>query len=599
MKLPLALAAPFLRFDFIGADGRPAPATFTNPVEVIVATRTSDVRDAMRAVEEGLRRGCHAAGFVSYEAAPGFDDALITHESGRMPLVWFGLFEHREVETPWPDESNPTRPAGGRTVASVWRPDVTAQDYRRAVDAVRDAILDGESYQANYTFRLRSWVDCAMTEAIYQYLVQEQRAPYSAFLDIGDWQVISASPELFFRIDSGVVTTRPMKGTAARGSSPADDAAQAEWLRSSEKNRAENVMIVDLARNDVGRIAEVGSVRVSSLFDVERYPSLWQMVSTVEGRVRSNASLTDVFTAMFPAGSITGAPKAASMRLIASLEASPRGVYCGAIGFASPNGPAVFSVGIRTMTIDTTCGRAEYGAGGGITWDSTADDEHDEAMAKAATLSALPAFELLETLRLEPGEMVRLDRHLARLRASALALGFRCDDAALRTALLAHARQWPGARRRVRLRVSRSGAVTIESAPADQPILEPVTVALASEPIARGEPLLVHKTTARGMYERHRRSHPDAFDVLLWNENGELTEFTIGNVVVDLHGERCTPPVSCGLLPGVFRGALIESGAVRERPIRVAELESASRIWLVNSVREWVEVRLRLPGGEL
>jgi para-aminobenzoate synthetase/4-amino-4-deoxychorismate lyase len=263
---------------------------------------------------------------------------------------------------------------------------------------------------------------------LYAQLALAERVPYAAFIEIDDWAVLSLSPELFFRRDADRLTTQPMKGTAPRGRWAAEDAARAEGLRTSEKNRAENVMIVDLCRNDMSRVCDIGTVAAPSMFEVVRYPTVWQMVSTIEGRVARSAGLQDIFRALFPAGSITGAPKSSSMRLIAGLEQAPRGVYCGAIGYASPDGRATFNVAIRTMTVHRPTGRAEYGVGGGITWDSTAADEHAEAMQKAACLEVRPPFSLFETMRFENGGYVRLDGHLRRLRESADYFGFRVRE---------------------------------------------------------------------------------------------------------------------------------------------------------------------------
>ncbi len=549
----------------------------------------------MAEVEAGLRAGCHAAGFVSYEAAPGFDPVLIAKPPGEMPLVWFGLFDAAQSRPATAGEAAvDAGPACGPPIC--WEPDVTPGEYQDGVEAVREAIVRGDSYQANYTFRLRASAAPRNAAALYRRLAPDQRAPYSAHLDLGRWQILSLSPELFFRIDNGLITTKPMKGTAPRGMSVDDDAARAAWLRSSEKNRAENVMIVDLARNDIGRVAEIGSVRATKLFDVECYPSVFQMVSTVQGRLRPGTTLTEVFTALFPAGSITGAPKASSMRLIETIERGPRGVYCGAIGYAAPNGNAVFNVAIRTATIDTATERAEFGTGGGITWDSLVHDEYAEALSKAACLEPMPAFDLLETMRLEHDEFARLDGHLARLRRSAAYFDRPFAEGTIREALAAHAQLHPGGRRRVRMRVDAAGKPHLTSEPFTATADTPQAVVLASTPVSRADRWLYHKTTRRAVYDRLRAEHPHAFDVLLWNEADELTEFTIGNLVVEIDGERWTPPVACGLLPGVFRESQLEAGAIRERVLTRADLPRATRVWLINSVREWVDVRLA-PGG--
>jgi para-aminobenzoate synthetase/4-amino-4-deoxychorismate lyase len=584
-------AVPHLRFDFADAAGRRTPLIFERPVEVVVATDVGDVRRAMEDVEAGRRRGLYAAGFVSYEAAPGFDAALTTHAPAGPPLVWFGLFEP-PVSDASSSVTHDTRRIDEDTRPLTWTSDITPDAYGAGIAAVREAILSGDSYQANYTFRLHATIDPRETRALYRRLAIDQRAPYSAFLDLGRWQILSLSPELFFRIDGGRLVTRPMKGTAPRGLWREDDEAQAVWLAASEKNRAENVMIVDLARNDVGRIADIGSVRASSLFDVERYPSVWQMVSTVEGRLRAGTTIADVFTALFPAGSITGAPKTSSMRLIASIERAPRGVYCGAIGYVSPDGDAAFNVAIRTAAIDVEAGVATYGVGGGITWDSRAEDEHAEAMSKAACLTPAPAFDLIETMRLDDGRCVREARHLQRLRESAAFFDRPFDADGVTHALRERARAHAGPSRRVRLRLDATGRPHVESWPLDAPVRQPAPVALAATPVSHRDWRLYHKTTQRDVYERHRRERPDVFDVLLWNDERAVTEFTIGNLVAELDGHRWTPDRRCGLLAGVFRGELLDAGEIHERVIHLDDLARATRLWLINSLREWVEVRL-------
>jgi para-aminobenzoate synthetase/4-amino-4-deoxychorismate lyase len=575
-----------LRFDFANANSVVESLRFSSPIRLIVAHEIADVLYAMEQGESALAGGKYIAGFVSYEAAAAFDSALTTKPSSDLPLVWFGVFDAPAAA---PRLTNDVAPPD-----ATWTSAITRADHHRGVDAVRAAIADGETYQINYTFRLEAEIAPASVPPLYSALARAERVPYGALLDLGEWQLLSLSPALFFRADlkSGRIVTQPMKGTAARGPWLEDDDARAETLARSDKNRAENVMIVDLVRNDITRVAEFGSVRASSLFHVDRYPSVLQMVSTVEGRLRPNTTLTDIFRALFPAGSITGAPKSSSMRLIAALEHAPRGAYCGAIGFASPGGEAVFNVAIRTITARAD-GRAEYGVGGGVTWDSDAGDEYAEALSKAACLVVRPEFELLETLRSELGEPIRLDKHLERLAASAAYFGFTIDLDRAREAVFAEARRHPADTRRLRARVSRSGIVVVESQALElaRPALTPVE--LASSPIDRNDRFLYHKTTNRSVHERHASEHPGAFDVLLWNGARELTEFTRGNVVVELDGVRVTPPRACGLLNGVFRRELIATGQVVERIVTIDDLAAASRMWFVNSLREWVAVELR------
>jgi len=589
------------RFDFLGTGDDP-PLLFHAPDRVIVARTVEDVPAVMAAVDQGLRDGFHAAGYVSYEAAAAFDDALVTRPASALPLVCFGLFRSIEAAPPLTEPTLPTSPR--------WTPSMTADEHARGVATVREAIAAGDTYQINYTFRLNAMQDPATVEALYAHLMRAERAPFAAHLDLGSdlggWQLLSLSPELFFQLRDGRLVTRPMKGTAPRGRWAEEDTALRDGLATSTKNRAENVMIVDLGRNDMSRVCTVGSVAATSLFDVERYPTVWQMVSTVEGQVRPGVGLQDIFAALFPAGSITGAPKSSSMRLIAALEREPRGAYCGAIGYASPDGNATFSVAIRTMTVDAGTGQATYGIGGGITWDSVAGDEHDEAMQKAACLDIRPPFSLIETLRLEKGVFVRLGRHLDRLRASADYFGFECDVERLRTVLGAHAGTCTAEAHRVRLLLNRQGHVGVQIDRLLPTPAGPLMFTVATEPVNSRDRFLCHKTTRREVYERQgeRQSAPHVevaeaspWDVLLWNERGEVTEFTRGNLVLELDGVRCTPARESGLLAGVFRAELLDQHQVVERVLTREDLAQATRVWFINSVRGSVLVTVGDTGA--
>jgi len=366
-----------------------------------------------------------------------------------------------------------------------------------------------------------------------------------------------------------------------------------DWLRNSEKNRAENLMIVDMMRNDLGKVAEVGSVEASNLFAVERYPTVLQMTSAV--RSNTSAGLAEILTALFPGASITGAPKIRTMEIIAELEKGPRGVYCGAIGYLAPNRQAQFNLAIRTVTIDRKNGEAEYGVGGGITWGSESGEEYAECLTKARLLWVEPAqFELLESILWEPGEgYFLLEKHLERLGGSAEYFDHRFDPDEVRTRLSEVAGLFPPAPRKVRLRVARDGAIFIESAPlAPEDSCRTWRVGLAASPVDPSDPLLYHKTTRREIYEAARAARPDCDDVFLWNPRGEITESTIANVVVRREGADFTPPLSAGLLPGTFRAHLLETGRIREKTIAISELPKAGEIFLINAVRKWLRVDL-------
>jgi para-aminobenzoate synthetase/4-amino-4-deoxychorismate lyase len=575
-------AAVVLDFaDDFGAGGR---ARFTRPVEIINAHTLEEVRPALAEVERAAASGMYAAGFVAYEAAPAFDRALKAGPGvPGLPLVWFGVFD---------GESGREACVAGEFNVSGWEPSVGRDAYERSVEAVREAIARGDTYQVNYTLRLRARFE-GDDFAFYERLRAAQRTRFGAYVNAGRFRVLSASPELFFRRRGRRVETRPMKGTAPRGRFGEEDETIAAGLAASEKNRAENLMIVDLLRNDLGRVAETGTVRVEELFKVERYPTVFQMTSTVACELRKGVGLSDVFAALFPCGSVTGAPKVSTSRIIAALEDGPRGVYCGAVGFVAPGGDAAFNVAIRTVVIDSETGGAVYGVGGGVTWDSTPGGEYEEALDKTKVLTERPTdFELLETLRLDAAGFHLLEEHLARLRASAEYFDFPVSVEDARAALGRHAAEHAGggSARRVRLLVSADGRARVESEPLQETPPAPRRVALALTPVDSSDRFLFHKTTRRGVYEARRAERPGLFDVLLWNERGELTEFTNGNLVVELDGGRWTPPRESGLLAGTFRVELLRRGEVAERVLTKNDLARAERVWFVNGVRGWVEV---------
>ncbi len=552
---------------------------FAEPRRTIVARRPGDVASALCAVEAEVEKGgWWAAGFVSYEAAPAFDSALTVRREDRFPLLWFGIYGGPVRSSAFPASSSTVAPPAD------WRPSVTAEEYRDAIGRIKEYIRSGDTYQVNYTYRLTSRFDGGPFE-LFTAIVPAQRASCAAFIDTGEWALCSASPELFFRLDGDAIESRPMKGTAPRGLSAADDLARAASLRASTKERAENVMIVDMVRNDCGRIAETGSVEVASIYDVEKYPTLWQMTSTV--RARTRAGLAGILGALFPPASVTGAPKPRTMAIIAELESSPRRAYTGAIGFWGPGRRAQFNVAIRTVLVDTARREAEYGVGGGIVWDSTAEGERDECATKARVLAARqPEFSLLETMRWSPDEgYFLLEKHLARLAASAGYFDYPMRPGQAEKELDALARRLPHRPHRVRLLLDRKGSVAVEAAAlAPRGGAAPLRVALARAPIDPADPFLYHKTTRRRVYEEARAGRPGFDDVILYNGRGEVTESTIANVAVEIGGVLCTPPVSCGLLPGTFRELLLDRGEVRERPVTLAELRESPRAVLFNSV---------------
>ncbi len=559
---------------------------FTQPCRILMASRPDEVVPALRAVDEAVRtEGLYAAGFVSYEAAPAFDPALTTRADGEFPLLWFGLYREPAVVTFPPVRAALNPPA------FAWQPSVSREEYDKGFHAIREFIRNGDTYQVNFTYRLRSPTRPDPWEFFLQ-LAADEEPPYGAFLDCGDWMVCSASPELFFRLDGNFIESRPMKGTAARGRWFEEDRRNAADLRASGKDQAENVMIVDMVRNDLGRVAEAGSVAVASLFDVEQYPTVWQMTSTVTARTQ--APLDRIFAALFPPASMTGAPKRRTMEIIAQLETSPRRVYSGAIGFVAPGRQAQFNVAIRTVLFHRKSGRAEYGVGGGIVWDSHPAREWEECAVKTRILSPRrPEFDLLETLRWTPVQGYwLLDYHLKRLHESALYFGFCLDLARVRDELERLARGLPKAPHKARLLLSRKGAVSATATPLDLRASGFADLALALSPVDSREVFLYHKTTHRRVYHDALATRPGAADVLLFNEKGEITESTIANVAVEIGRGLYTPPVRCGLLPGTLRARLLEHNKVREKILFPEDVLSAERVYLINSVRGMHRVKV-------
>ncbi|MBI3647313.1 MAG: aminodeoxychorismate synthase component I, partial [Actinobacteria bacterium] len=496
------------RFD----DLTPGGTSFrlVGPVGVLEAKRPDEVAGAIAGAEAAAARGLWVGGFVAYEAAPGLDPALKvrSREAGDpfvdLPLAWFAMFEEaEETKLPAPPDDAP------QEADAAWRPSVDRETYERAIREIHERIRDGDTYQVNYTLRLRSRV-AGDERGLYRDLCHAQRGAYAAYLDLGRYRILSASPELFFAIDGGRIATKPMKGTARRGRWPAEDAQVASALLTSAKDRAENAMIVDLLRSDLGRISRSGTVGWSDVFDSERYETVWQLTSTVASELAPGVDLAGVFRGLFPSGSVTGAPKVRTMGIIARLEDSPRGAYCGAVGYLAPAGPggarARFNVAIRTVTVDGTTGTAEYGVGGGITWDSRAADEYDETVAKARVLTARrPRFDLLETLLHEPGTGYRrIEEHVRRLEASADYFGYAFDEEAVLRALEEAARLVEGRPARVRLLLSRSGAISTGAVPMPASI-EPVHLAVDAEhPLDPQDALLFHKTSLRQRYDEAR-----------------------------------------------------------------------------------------------
>ena len=624
-----ALRAPWLLL----RDADAGWLVFERPKAIHRADRLDQVIPAVEAVESAVDSGSWAAGFLAYEAGPAFDPALEAHSAENQPLAWWGIFDPpREipdlellgVEAPErvvdegasvdpasvdPASVDPASvdPASVDPAALDWSPSVDRQGFHRAIQAIHQRIARGDTYQVNYTFPLESRFDGDPYTLFRHLMVSQRGARYAAYLDLGELVVASASPELFVAARGERLTTRPMKGTARRGRYPEEDDRKAEALRRSPKDRAENVMIVDMVRNDLGRIARTGTVRTEALYEVETYRTVHQLTSTVTAE--SAVPFPELLRALFPCASITGAPKVATSRWIRELEPRPRGVYTGSIGFLAPashDSPRrlQLNVAIRTAVVDRGTRTAVYGVGSGVVWDSRADAEYDECRAKALVLGTVdPPFGLFETLlwRRRSGYFLR-SKHRQRLLASARHFAFVIEAEAIDRALDDTALELADEtdRARVRLEIDRRGTITLDSAPFPCQGRRRWRLALDDRPVHSGDSRLFHKTTLRGLYDdamaRARARYGEIDEVLLWNERGELTEGCRTNLVVRRHGTDWTPPLDSGLLPGTYRAELIERGRLREKVLRPADLEGAEGVFLVNSLRGFVPVEETIVG---
>ncbi len=566
----MSFAPPFVLLDDARTTGAAPARLYTDPVEIVTTRRADEVTTALEALRTATRGGLHAAGYLAYEAGAALEPKLAGLPSGDAPLLWFGLFRgYREIA---PAEVAAMLPdaAGGWLGAPV--PDVTQRDYEAQLAQVKALIEAGDIYQANLTFRA-TVATAGHPLALYAGLRARSANPYGAVVATGKQWLLSLSPELFFALHGGKVTTRPMKGTAPPDADPA-------LLSADPKQRAENLMIVDLLRNDLSRVAATGSVAVPELFRVERYPTVQQMTSTVTAQLAEGRDAVDVIAALFPCGSITGAPKIRAMQAIGEIEARLRGVYTGAIGRLDPDGDAAFNVAIRTLVLDEGDSTARLGLGSGIVADSGAASEWRECLAKGAFVPSPRRFDLIETMRFDPeAGLMRLDLHLARLKASAEHFGFAFDRHAARNDLQAATfRLRAGAR--VRLLLARGGQVAVEVRALPPVPDAPVTVRIVPLPVDRHDFRLRHKTTDRAFYDMARGND---FDVIFATPDGQLTEGSFTNVFVDQGGTLLTPPHATGLLGGILRHELVTQGRAREATLRADDLKYG--FFIGNSLR--------------
>jgi para-aminobenzoate synthetase/4-amino-4-deoxychorismate lyase len=565
---------------------------FSDPMEVVTLSSPSALQLFFQRLEQKLAQGLYLAGWLTYEAGYGFEERLLhlPPPDAHQPLGWFGVYRE-------PERFSASQVAALFAEAEA-RSSLTINGlsfnlseaaYKKKIETIKGQIAAGNLYQVNFTGRYR-FTFKGSPSALFSALRATQPSSYTALINSGGRTILSLSPELFFRRSGTLVETRPMKGTAPRGRTAEEDRCLKEGLGRCQKNRAENLMIVDLLRNDLGRICKPGSVEAEELFATESWPTLHQLVSTIRGEEREEVGLFELFRALYPSGSITGAPKINAMKLIQSLEAEPRGIYTGTIGYITPEREMLFSVAIRTIELSGNQGL--YGSGGGIVWDSDPEEEYRECRLKAKILSASSRkpFQLFESL-LWNGSYLWLEQHIERLATSAAALGFPCETAAATLLLrrLEEELRQHAARFKVRLSLSSQGAFSITHEPIKvQHSTAPLRLCIAAERTDSANPLLYHKTTSRELYDRtFTLARQQGYDeVLFLNEREELTEGAISTLFIRKGRQLLTPPLHSGLLNGIFRRYLLATRPfAHENVITLHDLETAAAIFIANSVR--------------
>lgn len=552
----------------------------TDTIKELKTKDIKEVKHLLAEVEAYQNQGYYAVGYVSYEAAPAFETKFEVIDDPLMSeyLLYFTIHESVQTE-PIPLTYKPI------TLPKTWQELTSAEEYKAAIEHIHHHIRQGDTYQVNYTVQLQQNIT-ADPFAIYNRLVVEQNAHYNAFIQHDDVSIISVSPELFFKKDGDGLTTRPMKGTTNRGLTTETDLKQAQWLAQDQKNRSENMMIVDLLRNDMNRISKIGSENVKSLCLVEQYSTIWQMTSTIETQLLPNSSLGDIFQALFPCGSITGAPKIATMAIIKDVEKQARGVYCGAIGILLPNGPTIFNVAIRTLQMQGN--KAIYGVGGGITWDSKWEAEYEETKQKSAVLYRQnPKFDLISTGRIHRGKLLFLKEHLNRLQESSryFSYPFNKEEVQNQVEDLCQSLDFD-TDYRLKMSLAKNGELTFEH----NQLTGLADVFCQARLVEQTHPLDSPYTYFKTSYRPHISLEPH--EQIYYNQKKELLETSIGNLVLKIEDQLYTPPVHLGLLNGIYRQSLIANNQVTERVLTLDNLKQAQAIYGCNAVRGLYELKV-------
>lgn len=597
---------------------------FHSPDEIICVRSLDDVPAALEKIDAAVEAGFHVAGYIAYECAAALEPRLLAAQMPvpNEPYVWMMVTKHRELLTEaevdiWLERSEVN---GADGCIRLQQPKIDKPEYDRSAATIKEYIEAGDIYQANYTFPYNCSLEGSASQA-YRKLRARQPVDYGAFIETGDHTILSFSPELFVKRTGSRVSARPMKGTAARLNEPSRDVAATIALATDEKSRAENLMIVDLIRNDLSRISVRGSVNVTDMFTVETYPTVHQMTSGVEATVAEGLTPSQLLQSLFPCGSVTGAPKIRAMEIIAELEQHPRGVYCGAIGHFSPplGDEAVnwaLNVPIRTVVIDEA-GQGRLAVGSGIVADSHIDDEYRECILKAAFATHAEEnrdtdFYLIETMRLQAGEIYLKNRHIERLMSSArhfdipvsekgvLAEIERAIDTLADCELAGPSPETATAPiYRMRLTVAAGGAIEVGVTKLKQANDRPLFVGLAQNNISSTDSWRRHKTSKRSLYDRASRRAAELgwADILFLNEKGELAEGAISNIFIETADGWYTPPIESGALPGVLRAEMLQSPdqtVVGEKTLSIEDLKKARAVYIGNALRGLRKVTVQM-----
>lgn len=573
---------------------------FENPVAEIICHKGEDLRACFQKIDELRQSGHYISGYVSYDAGYYLvdkNDFKITHQNNQDAIL-LHLYAFKNViklpQTKLNDYFNQLDV--GDIALNNLTFGLSKAEYAKGFETIQQNIKDGNTYQINFTTKFH--FDCVGSDlALYQALRARQKVEFGAFLKFPEHSILSISPELFFRKTGQYIESKPMKGTFPRAKDPSEDQAIVDFMRQDEKTLSENVMIVDLIRNDISRITQLGSVAVKNLFEIQSYETVHQMISTVTGKVNEDISVEEIFTNLFPCGSITGAPKISTMKIIEQIEKAPRGMYTGAIGYITPENDMCFNVPIRTVILQKD-GSAELGVGGGIIHGSVCEDEYNECLLKAKFLTSVQNYQLIESMlwNAKIQKILRLDQHIARLTESAQALNFQLNIAELTQKLNDFVELRIQQDSKIRMLLHRDGQLEISHSAIEAPTDDVKYLMLSDHKIDANNILLKYKTTERSLYEAEfqKAAEHNCYDVLFMNTNDEITECSRHNIFIEKAGQWFTPPIESGLLGGVKRAELIAE--LQEKctvqVLTLSDIQTADRIFVTNSVRGLVEVKL-------